>query len=182
MEYRLKKKQNPIAELFALSRTGKRNVAGGGASYDYSAESGGRAAELMEGLTYEDARAFEKVRIGPRRRQYEFRTAKNPKEPTGVMSRTHRSGFLTSAARLYQPPATRAELSGPRGMTGGAKLSDLTGHATSILGGRARTKRAAGRVTEPLAARRARMRSGEQSRAARLLSTGQALGSAGVLG
>ncbi len=105
--------------------------------------------------------------------------------PTGVMSASDRAAFLT---RVGGWPREREREAGPRGrvwraMSGkGGTLAELTGGGMSVLAGRARTKREAGRVTEPRAARRTRMKRGERSRASRLLSTGEPMGAGGVLG
>jgi hypothetical protein len=191
-------KKNPVEELVGLSRGGTPRRDGKRLTHSYSDKASVRAADLMAGLTYEDARAYTSKR--GRRSGFDpfdalpitggrggpasmmvgvelARQGKPLKNPTGLMTASDRAAFLTRVGGFI-PPESRSAYGAFKGGT----LGELTGGGMSVLGGRARTKRAAGRVTEPLAARRARMKTGERSRASRLLSTGQALGSAGVLG
>ncbi len=107
------------------------------------------------------------------------------KNPTGVMSASDRAAFLTRVggwqSEREREPGPRRHMWGALSGKGGT-LAELTGGGMSVLAGRARTKRAAGRVTEPLATRRTRMKRGERGRASRLLSTGEPMGAGGVLG
>jgi hypothetical protein len=180
-------KTNPVAELVALSSGGTPRRDG---THMYSGKASRRAADLMAALTYEDARAYSSQR-GRRSgfdpiesvplRGGQWVERQGQEHSTGVMSASDRAAYLTRVGGWpsEREAANRYPILGA--LTGGT-LAELTGGGMSVLAGRARTKRAAGRVTEPLAVRRTRMKRGERSRASRLLSTGEPMGAGGVLG